>query len=102
MPDALGTWRKVALGVAVMLLLALAVQQKWLEHLSDSHWVAAYVRQSGPVALLWLSFSGVVFTAVGGPRQRHDVTNHVHIWATRQRLNLIFIKTIYQRNAKGA
>lgn len=69
MPGALRAWKKLVLGVAVMLLLALAVQQKWLEHLSDSHWVAEYVRQSGPVALLWLSFSGVVFTAAGGPRQ---------------------------------
>ncbi|QSX31732.1 VTT domain-containing protein [Shewanella cyperi] len=55
--------------VLLLTLLMLAAQAGWFEHLTDSNWVANFVKARGAYALALLFAIGALFTAIGGPRQ---------------------------------
>ena len=60
---------KTLLMAGLLVLLIFAINSGWLEHLTDSNWVAGYLRQNGAWAWGAIFVAGVLFTAVGGPRQ---------------------------------
>ncbi|MCD8549841.1 MAG: hypothetical protein LRY74_05775, partial [Shewanella xiamenensis] len=55
--------------VFILLVLMFAAQQGLFEHVTDSNWVAHFIKAEGNYALMALLAVGALFTAVGGPRQ---------------------------------
>ncbi|MCH4296059.1 VTT domain-containing protein [Shewanella sp. 3B26] len=60
---------KLSLTLLVLLALMLAAREGWFDHLTDSNWVARFVKEGGLQAMAVLLMAGSLFTAVGGPRQ---------------------------------
>ncbi|MDF0534655.1 VTT domain-containing protein [Shewanella sp. A32] len=60
---------KAGVVVIILLLLTWAVKEGWFEHLTDSNWVARFVKTNGLYGWGILLLAGGFFTAVGGPRQ---------------------------------
>jgi uncharacterized membrane protein YdjX (TVP38/TMEM64 family) len=60
---------KAGVVVLILLLLTWAVKEGWFEHLTDSNWVARFVKSHGLYGWGLLLVAGGLFTAVGGPRQ---------------------------------
>ncbi|WP_228730386.1 TVP38/TMEM64 family protein [Shewanella yunxiaonensis] len=60
---------KAGVVVVILLLLTWAVKEGWFEHLTDSNWVARFVKTNGLYGWGILLLAGGFFTAVGGPRQ---------------------------------
>lgn len=55
--------------VCILLVLMFASQQGLFEHVTNSNWVAHFIKAEGNYALMALLAVGALFTAVGGPRQ---------------------------------
>ncbi|MFQ6372325.1 TVP38/TMEM64 family protein [Shewanella sp. YIC-542] len=60
---------KAAVVTAILFMLAWAVKEGWFEHLTDSNWVAYFVKTNGLYGWGLLLVAGALFTAAGGPRQ---------------------------------
>lgn len=62
-------WLKRVIGLIVLAVIYIELESPFWQHLSDQDWIAGYIQQQGSWALVPLLFFGIIFTAVGGPRQ---------------------------------
>jgi Uncharacterized conserved protein len=60
---------KLLVIIGLFFMLALAVQQGWLDVISKSESARAFIQQRGVQGYLMLTAAAILFMAVGGPRQ---------------------------------